>query len=253
MGDIRELRKIVCHICGNEFGSSGFHKHMKSKHEEHFTLKIQKEKINIPINFECVFCQKICKNDNSYIQHVIRCKENIERIECKGHSLGHRGGNQFTTGKDITHSDETKKKLSEINTGKIHSDETKYKISVSRKKYLSEHPDKVPYLINHSSRESYPEKYFREVFENDNIIFEQEKRIGLYSMDFFINGVDFEIDGEQHHLDKKIQQSDKNRNIFMSINNIKTFRIRWSDFQKLDKEEKRNIILELYKFCNIKL
>ena len=30
------------------------------------------------------------------------------------------------------------------------------------KKYLMENPDKVPYLLNHSSKESYPEKYFTE-------------------------------------------------------------------------------------------
>ena len=44
---------------------------------------------------------------------------------------------------------------------RIHSNETKEKISISRKKYLSEHPDQVPYLLNHYSKgESYPEKYF---------------------------------------------------------------------------------------------
>jgi len=45
-----------------------------------------------------------------------------------------------------------------------HSQETKEKISEIRKAFLKENPDKVPYRLNHSSRESYPEKIFREAY-----------------------------------------------------------------------------------------
>lgn len=38
------------------------------------------------------------------------------------------------------------------------SEETKKKISKSRKKFLDENPHMVPYLLNHSSKMSYPEK-----------------------------------------------------------------------------------------------
>ena len=44
------------------------------------------------------------------------------------------------------------------------NEEDKKRISEQRKKYLSEHPDKVPYLLNHSSNISYPERYFKIVF-----------------------------------------------------------------------------------------
>ena len=49
------------------------------------------------------------------------------------------------------------------------SEEQKQKISKSRKKYLEEHPDQVPYLLNHSSEISAPEQYFITLFENENI------------------------------------------------------------------------------------
>jgi len=52
---------------------------------------------------------------------------------------------------------------------KKHSQETKDKISKSRIKYLMEHPDKVPYLLNHSSRMSYPEKIFKNALIEMNI------------------------------------------------------------------------------------
>jgi predicted DNA-binding protein YlxM (UPF0122 family) len=47
-----------------------------------------------------------------------------------------------------------------LNGSLKHSEETKQKISESRTRYLRENPDKVPYLINHSSKKSYPEKLF---------------------------------------------------------------------------------------------
>ena len=50
-------------------------------------------------------------------------------------------------------------KISKNKYPQRHSEETKKKISEIRKKYLSENPDKVPYKLNHSSTESYPEKY----------------------------------------------------------------------------------------------
>lgn len=58
---------------------------------------------------------------------------------------------------------------------RTHSEETKNKISIIRKKFLTENPDMIPYKLNHKSKgESYPEKYFREWLEKENISFEQE-------------------------------------------------------------------------------
>ena len=55
-----------------------------------------------------------------------------------------------------------------------HNEETKNRISRSRKEYLEKHPEKVPYTLNHKSKgESYPEKYFREWLEKENISFGQ--------------------------------------------------------------------------------
>ena len=62
---------------------------------------------------------------------------------------------------------ELKNIISSKSTNRKHTEETKNKLSEIRKKYLLENPDKVPYLLNHSSKESYPEKYFTEVFKNE--------------------------------------------------------------------------------------
>ncbi len=130
---------------------------------------------------------------------------------------------------------------------KKHSVETKKKISESRIKYLKDNPDKVPYLLNHSSNESYPEKYFSELFEKENLNIKRYLQIGLYELDFYIldKKIDIEIDGEQHYTDKKIVESDIRRTKFLTDNGWKIFRIRWADYQRLHYTEKEKYIKEI--------
>ena len=125
--------------------------------------------------------------------------------------------------------------------------ETKKKISEGRIKYLVDNPDKVPYLLNHSSKESYPEKYFTELFQKEGINTQKKYRIGLYELDFCIPElkIDLEIDGEQHYVDIKIVESDKKRNKFLEDKGWKIIRIRWSEYNKKTFEEKVEFIKEL--------
>ena len=131
------------------------------------------------------------------------------------------------------------------------SDEQKKKISESRIKYLKENPDKVPYLLNHSSKESYPEKYFRSIFkkELDEGTLCSEYRVGLYSLDIanVDKKVDFEIDGDQHYLDKKIVESDIKRNEYLKNLGWTMVRLKWSDYQKLSFSDKKDKLNEIKK------
>jgi hypothetical protein len=131
-----------------------------------------------------------------------------------------------------------------------HTEETKKKISDIRKKYLLENPDKVPYLLNHSRQESYPEKYFTEVFRNFNLT--KKYRVGLYELDFSVPNrkIDIEIDGNQHYCDEKIVESDKRRNKFLEDDGWDVIRINWSEYQKLNFDEKNKYILNLKKYVN---
>jgi very-short-patch-repair endonuclease len=101
----------------------------------------------------------------------------------------------------------TSLKLSKINKGKKLSQEHKDRISEGRKKFLDNNPGNIPYLLNHSSKESYPERIFRERLVREGIIgWEQEYPFKRYSMDFaFIDKkIDVEIDGGTHNLEKVI-------------------------------------------------
>lgn len=146
-------------------------------------------------------------------------------------------------------------KLSHKNKPRILSEETKKKISESRIKYLKENPDKVPYLLNHYSKgESYPEEYFDKIFKNNNLKYEKQLQISIYQLDFaFIeNGINIEIDGEQHYVDNRIIESNKRKDIFLKDNGWDVIRIRWSEYKKMNKSDKEKYINDLINYINKK-
>lgn len=134
-----------------------------------------------------------------------------------------------------------------------HSKETKDKISKSIRNYLINNPEKVPYRLNHSSVESYPEKYFNEVFIKEGLNFERYYRVGLYELDFALvdKKIDIEIDGDQHYLDPKVSEVDKRRNKYLIDNGWTIIRIKWSDYKKLSIEEKKEYIKRLRRIAAI--
>ena len=211
--------RYECDKCGVKFEkrqSLSAHKKFCGKI---FTKKIRKKKEEKTI---CQYCGYISENGKKLGGHISNCIKNP--------NYQNRIDKLSKIGKNRKHSSETKKKLSEI-----------------RIKFLSENPDKVPYLLNHSSKESYPEKYFTELFLKENIKVEKFYQIGLYELDFCIPDlkIDIEIDGEQHFCDKKIIESDIKRTKFLEENGWKVIRIRWSKFQKLSYEDKSKFIVEL--------
>lgn len=94
-----------------------------------------------------------------------------------------------------------------------HSQETKDKISKIRRKFLEENPDKVPYLINHSSKPSYPEIVFAELLTKNGITgWKSHVQKSIYEYDFCFEDLklDVEIDGSTHKQ-PKVQAIDKRR------------------------------------------
>lgn len=101
-----------------------------------------------------------------------------------------------------------------------HTEETKQKISNKRIEYLKNNPDKVPYLINHSSKQSYPEKVFENALKSSNITgWVLKYRNGLYEYDFAFpdKKIDVEIDGGTHKSDK-VKKIDARRDTFSKEN-----------------------------------
>ena len=118
---------------------------------------------------------------------------------------------------------------------KKHSEETKKKISEQRIKYLTEHPDKVPYIINHSSKKSWPEEVFENALKSSNITgWEYKYRNGIYEYDFAFpkHKIDVEIDGGTHKTEK-VKKIDERRDIFSKENGWKVLRF---DAERVKKD-----------------
>lgn len=205
--------------------------------------------------FTCQYCGKICIGKNSLINHERLCKNNPNRqisnfvkYNKKVKQAWNKGLTKETDervrkgAKNLKEAYSSGKVISH-NKGITLSEEEKLRISKSRKRYLKEHPDKVPYLLNHSSKISYPEQYFINVFQNENIPLNYHKQFGLYELDFYNEEfkVYVEIDGEQHYLPQSIER-DKIRDEYFKQLGWRGIRIRWAHFIKSSDEEKQNII-----------
>lgn len=208
---------------------------------------------------QCKFCGKSCKNPNSLRNHERLCPKNPDR-HYVSHTIGHTAWNKGLSKKSDERLAKSAKTLSDgYKTGRLvstkagipHSDEQKRKISEGRKRYLAEHPDKVPYILNHHSKgDSYPEKYFMTCFDNYLIKYEKDYRALSYFLDFawLDSKCYIEVDGEQHYLDKDIIEHDIIRSKNLEDDGWKCLeRIRWKSFKKLGLEDQKKFVQSLIK------
>ena len=180
----KKLKDRECPHCGKLFAKLGIGSHIWRVHTE------------------------LGKNFNSRANYV------------KGKHIAWNKGLTKETDFRIEKISKSTKKYYESNSGtfsgKVHSDLTKQRISKSRLKFLEENPDKVPYLINHSSKKSYPETLFENALISSNIEgWKYNFQNGIYSYDFAFPQlkIDVEIDGGTHLTDK-VQKIDTRRDKF---------------------------------------
>jgi len=193
--------------------------------------------------YKCPHCGVIKTKERGIIRHIYCClgyntswnkgltKESDKRLLDQSNSFREK----FISGKIIV-------------KGHKVSDETKKILSEKRIKYLQDNPEKAFYKKYHSSKgPSYAEKYFKEVFEKENIPLKFHFSIGSYELDFYNQekGIDLEINGHQHYDDKRIVESDKKRTAYLENLGWKIITIRWSDYANKTLEEKKQIVKEI--------
>lgn len=202
----------------------------------------------------CRFCGKECKNSNSLRNHERLCQDNPNRIESPLKPFfqkGHKGRNGYTKAKELglpkpEMSAEARRKIGDINRGKHLSEERKAHLSKVMKEKIAKGEFIPPYKRNHSSKVSYPEKYFIEVFKD--IPVKYNFQVGLYQLDFAIpeKKIYVEVDGEQHYVDKKIVEHDKIRTEKLEeLGWTCIRRIRWTEYKKLAQEDREKYCAEL--------
>lgn len=237
---------------------SFLHRRFKSSHAHLSTLLYHTNYYMENIIFKCEFCKREFNTKNAWCSHKGKCKQNPNGarptkkwLEAM-HKRKGKGTNQFTFAKEHNLpkpeiSEETREKIKKGNLGKHLSEDTKKKISEARKKYLFENPDKVPFKLYHSSKESYPEKYFREWLQKENIFSEREYQVGLYTLDFAWpeRKIYLEIDGSQHHLDWMVKHDEERTKKLSELGWVCIQRIYWPDYQKLNLEERKSFLLKL--------
>ena len=273
----------LCEVCGKEhngsYGSGRFcsyscRQKYSSIRGAAVSAKTAKEKFGIKC--QCEFCNEKFNSKLDLKKHLPDCNKRIKFGSAKHgnwkcdvcgsifetrsllnehkHSEGHicrTGHNQFIKAEELglskpEVSEETRKKISDSSKGRNHSEETKKKLSETMKKKIADGSFIVPYKRNHSSKVSYPEKYFQEVFKELPVKYNYQ--VGLYQLDFAIpeKMVYIEIDGEQHFVDKRIVEHDKERTEKLNALGWKCLkRVRWSEYQKLSQDNKNEFCKEL--------
>jgi very-short-patch-repair endonuclease len=204
------------------------------------------------MSFICKYCNKSCKNKNSLAQHEIRCKNNPNKINTTINNFNKTGRTAWNKGLSKTDPRVAKQAitLSKNTKGKTNHPqtlETRLKISKARKNFLEQNPDKVPFKLNHSSKESYPEKYFRVWLNKIALLEEQELQVSRYTLDFAWKAakIYLEIDGSQHKLDW-MQQHDEIRTKFLEdLGWTCVWRVDWAEYQKLTKYQKHKYLVKL--------
>ena len=214
--------------------------------------------------FICKFCGKVCKNQNSLSNHERLCKKNPNHKESSFVKYNKEKGCAWNKGLTKETDERVAKGANKLKlkyeTGEFvapgkgthRTKEEKEHLSKTRKEFLLKNPDKVPYILNHHSRgDSYPEKYFKELFEINGICYEQNYYQSGYFLDFAwpFKKVYVEIDGEQHYVDKRIVEHDiKRTEKLLNDGWVCLKRIRWCEYQKLDKNSRKNLIDDILKF-----
>lgn len=193
----RRYRHVKCPHCELFFSKYGLPNHIWIKHSERGAEFLKK--LSTTNGFSAY--NLACKNRTITPWNKGLDKQTDERVKNRG----------------ITYSQRVKDgSIIPFMRGKHLSDETKKKLSVSRTNYLLAHPDQVPYILNHSSKRSYPELMLDKALNNSQLTgWTTQYQQGLYSYDFAFPSIklDIEIDGGTH-TSEKVLAKDLRRDTF---------------------------------------
>ena len=242
-------KKCKCNFCNIEFDT----KLTLKKHLPNCEKRLKYNSLSYN-NWKCTYCNETFRTrsllqlhrlDSHKEDHHVGGNRESNHVDGFCRYCGHKSSTKSGLSLHEKYCSENPNRL--FRESRPLTEEEKKKISEARKKYLSEHPDKVPFKLNHSSKESYPEKYFREWLQKENIFSEREYQVGLYTLDFAWpeRKIYLEIDGSQHHLDWMIKHDEERAKKLSELGWVCIQRVYWPDYQKLNLEERKSFLLSL--------
>lgn len=199
----------ICKECDREFKT-------KQALGSHFGLvhklgrKSRKDQANVfhvVGCYTCKYCKKEFETGSKLGGHTHACKKNPKYKENMSNFLNSQIGRHW-------------------------SQEMKDHFSKKRIEWLQKNPDKVPYVVNHSSKMSYPEKILYDALELnvDTSLWVYRYRVGIYEYDFAFPSlkIDVEVDG-QTHITEKVRKIDIRRDSFAIENGWTVLRFTAND------------------------
>ena len=130
-----------CVKCKKEISINNIDKHYNSKSCNN-PNKTNKTGIECPPDLICIYCNKQCKNKNSWFSHTIKCPKNPNRDPNHfGHMKGKKGSNQHIKGTAKPLTEEQRRKISEKMKERKVTKESREKMSLSMKEAVKKYPD----------------------------------------------------------------------------------------------------------------
>lgn len=204
--------------------------------------------------YYCKFCCKECKNHNSVRNHERLCKINPDKqlsnfILLKGVEPWNKGLTKDTSetiaSQSLRISETMKTTIASGNHSGAWSNgywtkERRELKSLEKKKLYSEFPEKHPNrkLAGNRNKMTYPEKVAFDWLNSNNIEFEHQLKILDYFVDFCIEKIIIEIDGERWH--PLNNENDRIRDEILASNGYTIYRIR-------SKEHIENRLKEIFR------
>ena len=105
---------------------------------------------------------------------------------------------------------------------------------------------------------SYAEKFWKKVLDNnkieythDYVVHKPKGERGVFRIDFLIDNIDVEIDGQQHYSEVEIEEKDKRRDAYLTEKGFIVYRIRWiNPINDYNKKAVNQQIDDLFTFLN---
>ena len=148
----------------------------------------------------CQYCNKVCKNKNSFTNHERLCPSNPNRKYkngMQGKTPWNKGLSKEADERVAAHADTLKGRPSTV----VWTEEMRQ----SQSKMVKERHIKFPEthvnrrLAGNRSKMTYPEQVAHDWFVKNDFMFSHNKKVGKYFPDFLIDNIIVEIDGEHWH------------------------------------------------------